>query len=118
MTITNLPLDPNPTPFLTLEEFEEIKSRATLVPNSTYKVVGDDITEHKGNFTLCSVRLLGANHFFVNARQDIERLVRHVENAEVANNELEAQNRALAQANRKLVEDLERIRKENSKTET
>lgn len=112
MPVTNLPLDLNPVPFLTLEEFNEIKSRASLVPNSTYKVVGDEITEHKDRFALCFVRLLGSHNFLANARQDIEKLVRHVENAEVKNNELEAQNRALAESNRKLIENLEQIRRD------
>ncbi len=112
MKVTNLPEEIDSEPFLTRERLAKIEARMASVPNLQYQLLEDRIGTKE--LHLCDVKFLIGGHFLQHARQDIQDLVRHVYSAETANDNIEAENRALRSANKRLVEKLEQLKDRES----
>ena len=113
MKVVDLPEEIDSDPFLTREKLGKIEARMASVPNLEYQLAGERIGTRE--IHLCNVTFLIAGPFFQHARQDMQDLVRHVYSAETVNDNIEADNRALRSANKRLVEELEQLKDRQSK---
>lgn len=93
--------------FLNREEYEEIKNRIQRVPpgdymfdhrtNTVFCEVKDEKTGETKRFCVAKVIYIGAAEAFTAMKHDVERLVRHVEEADKENDLLLERNRLLVQ---------------------